>query len=288
MERLGLILIFVGCFSLTTYLQPWFETWNAQRNSSGSVLNALIGDSRRLFANHFFAKADAYFHSGYYPTIFDNVKTGPTHIEEVARDSTVVKMEGHDPKAHEEEESDFMGRPRDWIESFGRNFFPTTHSHLEKNGDEREMLPWFQLAVELDPKRPDIYVTAAFWLRHRLGKIDEAEKFLREGLRQNPDSYEILLELGRVNDENKKNPALARNLWELALQKWHQQQTAGLQPNDFTREQILGFLTRLEEREGHLKQLLFYLQELKKVSPNQELIAHRIEAVKVKISAGAH
>ena len=30
-----------------------------------------MGDSRRLFANQFFVEADVYFHSGYYPTIFD-------------------------------------------------------------------------------------------------------------------------------------------------------------------------------------------------------------------------
>jgi len=31
----------------------------------------LLGDGRRLFANHFFIMADVYFHSGYYPSVFD-------------------------------------------------------------------------------------------------------------------------------------------------------------------------------------------------------------------------
>ena len=288
--RLILGLIFVCCFAMATDLNSWFQTWNARRNESTSVLTMLIGDSRRLFANHFIAKADSYFHGGYYPTIFDRQRPeGPSHLESAAQHAAETNGAPHQDAHHDKEsgETDFLGHPRDWIERFGRNFFPVTHSHLEENGDERELLPWFRLAVEMDPQQADIYVSAAFWLRYRLGKVEEAEKFLREGLRNNPDSYEILLELGRVADENRKNPARARNLWELALVKWRQQQAAGLQPNDFVYEQILGFLMRLEEREGNLKPLLFYLEELEKVSPNKAMIHQHIENTKRKISSSA-
>ena len=34
----------------------------------------LLGDGRKLFANHFFVKADVSFHSGYYPSIFDQAQ----------------------------------------------------------------------------------------------------------------------------------------------------------------------------------------------------------------------
>ena len=40
-------------------------------DSSRSALAVLLGDGRRLFANHFLAKADAYFHRGRYPSIFE-------------------------------------------------------------------------------------------------------------------------------------------------------------------------------------------------------------------------
>ena len=76
----------------------------------------------------------------------------------------------------------------------------------------REILPWLKLSAEMDPKRIDTYVTASYWLRTRLDKPDEAEQFLREGLRANPDSYEILLELGRVYFYNKNNSRVARNI----------------------------------------------------------------------------
>ena len=46
--------------------------------------------------------------------------------------------------------------------------------------------------------------TAAFWLRTQLHREDEAVRFLREGWRANPDSYAILLELGRLFYQNRK------------------------------------------------------------------------------------
>ena len=52
----------------------------------------------------------------------------------------------------------------------------------------------------------ETYTVTAYWLRERMGKVDEAEKFLREGLRENPDSYEIMYELGRVYAENQNDP----------------------------------------------------------------------------------
>ena len=57
----------------------------------------------------------------------------------------------------------------------------TEHTHLE-GGNEREILPWLRLSAELDPQRVETYTVAAYWLR-AVGKMVEAEHFLREGLR---------------------------------------------------------------------------------------------------------
>ena len=141
----------------------------------------------------------------------------------------------------------FLGKPKDWIEQFGRNFFPTVHTHLE-GPNAREIMPWLKLSAEMDPKRIDTYVTASYWLRTRLDKPNEAEQFLREGLRANPDSHEILLELGRVYFYNKNNPRVARNIWELALNKWRRQDLAGENPDPHVQEEILGELVRDDQR----------------------------------------
>jgi hypothetical protein len=68
-------------------------------DDSGSILKVLLGDSRRLFANHFFVQADVSFHSGYYPTIFDR-----TEAPKDSRHLTVVEGskedEEHERKMH--------------------------------------------------------------------------------------------------------------------------------------------------------------------------------------------
>jgi tetratricopeptide (TPR) repeat protein len=281
MIRLALLLAFVGCFTLATKLAPVFESLQARGGRSGSPLLALVGDSRRLFANQFFVMADVYFHSGYYPTIFDaRKKEGPSHLD-------VTEQEGGDTAKSGrrvlEDDEKFMGTPRDWIERFGRNFFPTVHTHLQ--GDTtREILPWLKLSAEMDPHRIDTYVTTSYWLRTRLDKPDEAEQFLREGLRANPDSPEILLELGRVNYYNKKNPRVARNIWELALARWRRQNAAGENPDPRVQEEILGELVRDDQQSGDLKQLLADLEELEKATPRKATLDIEIQDVKAKLA----
>jgi tetratricopeptide (TPR) repeat protein len=281
MIRPALLLVFVCCVTLATQWAPVFESLEARGGRSGSPLLLLVGDSRRLFANQFFVMADVYFHSGYYPTIFDaRKKEGPSHLDVTEQEGGDTARSGR--KVVEDDEK-FMGTPRDWIERFGRNFFPTVHTHLQ-GGSAREIMPWLKLSAEMDPHRVDTYVTTSYWLRTRLDKADEAEQFLREGLRANPDSYDILLELGRVHFYNKKDPRGARNIWELALDKWRRQNLAGENPDPHVQEEILGELVRDDQQSGNLKQLLADLEELDKATPRNAVIEKEIQDVKAKLA----
>jgi tetratricopeptide (TPR) repeat protein len=259
MIRLLLTLAFVGCFSLATKLAPAFDAVKARGGSADSPLLALLGDTRRLFANQLFSMADVYFHSGYYPTIFDRRKTeGPSHLD-VATHQEDTPGQG----AKDDDDDNFMGKPRDAFEAFGRNFFPTNHTHLESQ-NAREILPWLKLSAQLDPNRIDTYVTASYWLRTHLNRYDEAEAFLRDGLRANPDSHEILL--------------------ELALKKWREQDKAGLKPDPNVQDEILGELVRYDEQSGDLHQLLADLEDLARVAPNKGSVEQYIEQVKARLN----
>jgi len=147
----------------------------------------------------------------------------------------------------------------------------------------REIMPWLKLSAELDPKRVDTYVTAAYWLRTSLNKPQEAEDFLREGLRANPNSQDILLELGRVYFYSKKNPLVARNIWDMALKNWRQQDQAGAKPDPHIQEEILGEMVREDEQSGNFAQELADLEELKKTSPNKIGVEQSIQDVKTKL-----
>src|SRR4051794_9013946 len=91
---LVLLLLLTLCFSLATCLQPRVTHWGNRAQGDG-MMKALMGDGRRIFANHFFTKADVYFHSGYYPSIFDQ-----GHREESHGRRMVDDHDGHDD--HEE------------------------------------------------------------------------------------------------------------------------------------------------------------------------------------------
>ncbi len=279
-----LSLLLALSFSLATYLQPRFQNQAGSRRQSENVLAVLIGDSRRLFANHFFVKADVYFHSGYYPGIFDEGKlheNSPMRVTTGDHESKPQAESGHSAHDHEAGEN-FLGKPKDWIDRFSRHFFLSEHTHLETEGEEREILPWLRIAAALDPTRAETYTVAAFWLRNRLGKVTEAEQFLREGLRANPDNCEILFALGQVADENRQEFTRAHNLYEMALAKWNQQEAGKKEPNVLLHQQIVVHLARLEERAGRWQESIRYLESLKKYSPYPDQIEKQIEEVRQK------
>src|SRR5882724_3617444 len=94
-----LILLQVVCFSLAAWLQPRQEQRGGMHEQSGSALALLLGDGRKMFANHLFVKADVFFHSGYYPSVFDQAR------QEEEKDSDV----SHPGEGEGKEEKGFLG-----------------------------------------------------------------------------------------------------------------------------------------------------------------------------------
>ena len=278
MKRLGpyliLVLLLATGFSLATVLQERVSDWS-KRGESDNVLKVLLGDGRRLFADQFFVQADVSFHSGYYPSIFDQARA-PKDT------SHLTAKEGEPAEETHEKQMNFLGPPRDWIERFGRHFIVTEHTHLEGN-NKSEILPWLKFAAELDPQKIETYTVAAYWLRD-LGKVKEAERFLREGLLSNPDSYDILFELGGLYYENNHDPARARKVWDLALRRWSEQEAAGKKPDLLKLGQIADFLAHLEEKEGNLARAIHLLELSKKASPHPEALQKQIDEFKQKLA----
>ncbi len=278
---LSVAFLLAVCFTLATCLQLRSEKWTG-RAQSGDALAAVLGDARRLFANQFFVKADVYFHSGYYPSMFDQGARAAVD----ARHMVEEHHDEHDPAEHEHEKAmDFLGQSKDWIDAFGRHFYPSTHSHLDKPGEAREILPWLRLSAELDPGRVDTYTVAAYWMRSRLGQAAEAEEFLREGLRANPNSYEILFALGQLYYENHHDPVHAVNLWELALRRWQEQEQAGITPDLLVYQEIVANLAHVEEEQGNLALALHYLELVRQASPEPKVIQKQIDELKLKMGS---
>ncbi len=284
-----LALLFTLCFTLATVIQP--QALRLSTNEpGGDLLTHALGEGRRLFANHFFVKADVYFHNGYYPSfIQQSYREGASnhvHIAEHHTEGIAGTKEDKEEEEHEKAMA-FLDTPSDWIDRFGRHFYASTHSHREKEGEAREILPWLKLSAELDPQKIDIYTTASYWLRHNLKKSEEAELFLREGLKANPQSYDILFELGKLYYEDRHDTEHARNLFELALRRWDEADVAGKKPDPILGDALLAYLVSLEEKNGRLKESLAYLEKELTISPTPDAIRQRMDEMKSKISAAS-
>jgi len=281
---LHLALLFGLTFGLAKIQHPRKAAFQARNSRHDDPLSSLLGDGRKLFANHFYTKADVYFHSGFYPTILDNQESHRT--AHMAEDAGVTSSKNTG------DEEQFLGPVRNWIDAHGRKHFPSVHTHLGQDSPdgrksvEREILPWLRFSSKLDPNRVETYTVAAYWLRRTGGHV-EAEQFLREGLRANPDSPEILFELGRCR-EDASDSDRARNIWELAWRHWQERESAKpVEERDrFLASQLLIHLARLESRAGHRDRCLHWLSVLLPLKPNPEEIRKRIAEVQAGLPLG--
>ena len=288
---LAVTFLLVTCAGIAARLDRWFMCWPGNRTRSFNPLDVFIGEGQKLFAAHFYRKADAYFHSGMYPTIFDSQESFETaHMAEDAG-AAAGRNEGGDDA--------FLGKPLDFIDQFSRHFFPSRHVHLGENapststaglanlgegtsGEVREILPWLRVAAALDPEAPETYTVTAFWLRRRMGKVTEAELLLREGLKNIPGNPAILFELGRIYFEDRNDPARARNVWRQGLKEWQKQEGNKPKPDLFIFEQLQAHLARLEEQEGHLSDAIAHWEQLLPVSPAAVSIQAKIAELRRK------
>jgi tetratricopeptide (TPR) repeat protein len=281
---LSIAFLLVMAFSLGVRLQPHLSR-SGEGREDDNVFKVLLGDGRRMFANHFFVKADVYYHRGSYPSIFD--QAAAADASDTAQPAAADHDHDHEHDEHDHEhaempggrdvcDTDFRGRSRDWIEAFGRNFFVTRHSHLD-GGEEREMLPWLKLSAQLDPQHIDTYTVGAYWLASRLNKPREAAEFLLEGLRANPKSYEILFQLGEIYRKQFKQPDRARNVWEAALRRWDEAEPGKETPDNVFKSRILDNLAQLEAEQGNYLKAIRRYEQSKKYSPMPAVLEERIQ-----------
>ncbi|MGC8743308.1 MAG: tetratricopeptide repeat protein [Verrucomicrobiia bacterium] len=294
-----LCLLFVLIFGLACYLERWQLTARQnQATPNGGILSAILWESRSTIGALLYLKADVYFHRGFYPSIFDNLPASGAHShnknniineENNALSNDTDSHSGHLHQGDNEREKcekDISSSPLDWIDSLSRNFYPSVHVHAnELPGGQKEILPWLKLAAMFDPQRIESYTVAAFWLKS-IGKINEAEEFLRDGLRANPENPELLFELGKLNKDNKKDIARARNLLEFALARWKESAAKESEPNTFLLQQILANLAQLERDQKNYPLAIKYFEELKKHSPNPQAIQKQIDDMKEELQKG--
>jgi hypothetical protein len=104
-------------------------------------------------------------------------------------------------------------------------------------------------------------------------------------LRNNPDSIEILFELGRLYHDSSHDVERARNVWELGVKKFIA--LTGKEQEDLRLpfEEIVVHLAALEDEVGDYAQAINWLRAAQKVSLNAGLLDQRIAEIQQKLAA---
>jgi tetratricopeptide (TPR) repeat protein len=294
-----LVSLLIFCFGLAADLLPQFRATERRLHVSDNFFIMIFGDSSRLFANSAYTEADAYYHSGFYPTIFDNRSAFQT--PHMAEDTGAVASRNQGG-----EDIGFMGPPRNWIDAFGRHFIPNRHTHLDTGGaagdlsgtkEVEEILPWLKLSTELDPDNVNTYVVTAFWLV-KLNQVNAAEQLLHDGMRQIPNNPQLLFELGRIYYENGHDFTRARNIWEAALRDWAREapdipQSERLQKSNadfddrYIFEKLQSNLAQLETDAGNWDAAIARWKLDKLACPNPDDVQRHIDELERKAGAPA-
>lgn len=143
-------------------------------------LSRFLGSSKEAIGDTLFLKADAYYHGGV-----------AEHVEETAAE---LAREGHI--------EDDSTQARDWVDAVNRRVRGTDHVHLTRD-EQKELLPFFALAVRLDPHNIEALLTTAYWLDENFGRTDRAISTLKQGFRDNPTSGPLVFQLGRLYHKTK-------------------------------------------------------------------------------------
>lgn len=175
----------------------------AERNSSSVAI--MLGELRSNLSDLMFIKTERYLDSGIGYNEHINMKefassgempqagAEPGKGEAVA---TIIRDRANDFRSFI---GDLERKVKPWMD-------PGKHP---KHTDGAELLPWYRLMTLSDPHNTRAYRIGAWWLKDKGGaQIQEALKFLNEGIENNPEAFELyymrgILEIRSLGDEAK-------------------------------------------------------------------------------------
>lgn len=144
----------------TTNLQPTSSKLSKKNEELRTSSIYILGPARKLLSAGLYERADVYFHRG-----------AARHRDEA-----------------------FQSIFQKWK----NQITPGLHAHAQGRETE-EILPWLRLATKSDPHNIELYLVASHWLANDIKRPDLAATAIDEAIERNPDSYELMIEKGRLN-----------------------------------------------------------------------------------------
>jgi len=158
-------------FTMAAHLTLGSRTGN---KTTISLSEALLGEVRVMLGDRLYKQADVYFHRGLDYKIPENRLS-------------------------------YSGFAR-----LQQELEPTEHIHAEGEMQIREIMPWLEMTMRVNPDDHESVLVSAYWLSRHLERPDLAEQLLLRAQRQMPYAYAVQLEKAKLFlHEDRRQPALA-------------------------------------------------------------------------------
>ena len=230
-------------------------------NFDKDVLSRIFGELRTYLSSASYTNADIYFHGGLY-----NFHDGPSFLTPAHISSRHEEDADHDKNLSNHPAQKKTLNP---LLKIAEKISITQHRHATGN-EEKELLPWMLYSAKLNPKNEKAYIIGGYWLGMRLNKIDKAIDFLHEGIKNNPESWDIYLTLGEIYLIALKDYQNARICLEKAKDL---AENKGV--DKFDMRSIYSFLAEAYDKTGYSEASIGLYEKLLKMFPGDENIKKR-------------
>ncbi len=195
----------------------------AEREVGSSPFGRIMGEVRASLSDTMWVKTEVYMHRG------------------VAYEAHKIDMlsDNHHPGDHEGDHDDhdahddhhdhghflktLIPPPTEDYRGFIGKLHRTTQPWNEPNTPDEhmggeELLPWYRLITLSNPHHWRGYMIGTWWLTQQKSEkgeaLQEAEKFIDEGIRNNPEIFQLQLMRGRLQMKNEQWPEAVRSFQE--------------------------------------------------------------------------
>jgi len=266
-RQLSLPMIVLSLYAASVCLNASFRHHLLPAKQGADIVERVFGNLRVFVGDWAFMKAEEYHHRG---LPFE----GALLYHEGESLSAEYRRREESREVHE------AAAPlRGLYEKLYSQVKVTADSHL-KPEEEKEVLPWFYVETAFNPHDIRGYALGGYWLT-RIGRNDEAVKFLKGGEKNNPDSAQILGSMGEIYmKEGDEADALV--CLERSRRLWLEGKGANKAMNKYEEsDRLFAFdlLASLYARKADYAKALEIYTELLKFGPNPG-ISTKIETLK--------
>ncbi len=266
-------LLCVALLAASAVLASWLGRQGGVRGNprdgrQADVMALVFGEARKVVSGGLYDRADLYFHGGIQAAA-DNCAEQAAEGRGGALAAAAAGSAAHaDEDGHAE--TGLVGERWDLWSRLNRRIHPTEDRHASGVRELKEVVPWLWAAAAADPHNTLAYGVGAYWLARELGRVDEALRFIGEGIRNNPDSCELEFcrgELLYLRPRGKRDPATMK-AFSAALRKWTPEQFDRQEEARMCRRNILMYLATLHEQAGGHEAAKKCLRELLRMVPD--------------------